>query len=262
MRRSLVLAGRRGATGALLGFLALVATATPGFAQGAAPAPERWEFELTPYAWLAGLTGDVAVGRRSVSIDASFSDIVKNIDFGAALTVEARRGPWGFLLDTMYLKASKDGDTPGPGFDRVDLEVSMGLIEPALAYRVADTGAVAVDILVGGRLWLAENELRFSGGVLPKLKLTDDKVWGDPIVGGRLQWRLTDKWFASLLADVGGFGVASDVTWQTFAAVGYRFNETWSAKLGYRAIGVHYESGGFELDVIQHGFLLGVGIRF
>jgi opacity protein-like surface antigen len=65
-----------------------------------------------------------------------------------------------------------------------------------------------------------------------------------------------------VLGDVGGFGIGSDLAWQAFGGITYEINDTWSLKAGYRAMGVDYENGSFKLDVISHGPVVGVGIRF
>jgi len=60
----------------------------------------------------------------------------------------------------------------------------------------------------------------------------------------------------------GGFGVSSDFDWDLLAAAGYQFNNSISAALGYRALGVNYSHEDFVFDVVQHGPIAGVVIRF
>ena len=43
---------------------------------------------------------------------------------------------------------------------------------------------------------------------------------------------------------------------------GYRFTDSFSVVLGYRAAGVDYENDGFVYDVVQHGPILGAVFRF
>lgn len=62
--------------------------------------------------------------------------------------------------------------------------------------------------------------------------------------------------------DIGGFGAASDLTWQAMAGFGWRFSENGGAFLGYRAIGTDYEDGGFTYDMVVHGPLLGLEFVF
>ena len=99
-------------------------------------------------------------------------------------------------------------------------------------------------------------------GVLQTRRFSDTQAWADPVLGTRLRVSLTDKWFAVVAGDVGGFGAASDFTWQAYGGNDYQFNERWSLKVGYRALGVDYENSGFKFDVVQHGPLIGLGIGF
>ena len=56
--------------------------------------------------------------------------------------------------------------------------------------------------------------------------------------------------------------MGSDLTWQAFGCLSYDINETWSIKAGYRALATDYENGGFKLDAVSHGPVVGLGIRF
>jgi hypothetical protein len=64
------------------------------------------------------------------------------------------------------------------------------------------------------------------------------------------------------LADIGGFNVSSDLTWQAMLLLGYRVNEKGSVGLGYRALGTDYTSGATTYDVVSHGLLLGYQYTF
>lgn len=49
---------------------------------------------------------------------------------------------------------------------------------------------------------------------------------------------------------IGGFGVASDVTWDLTGDVGYHWNDSLSFAVGYRALGVDYSHHGFVYNVV------------
>ena len=74
------------------------------------------------------------------------------------------------------------------------------------------------------------------------------------------------KWLFQLRADVGGFGIGSDFTWQGQADVGYRFSKLFQLGLGYRFIGIDYENGEgsdrFKYDVDTYGPVLRFGFHF
>ena len=73
------------------------------------------------------------------------------------------------------------------------------------------------------------------------------------------------SYFASPEANVGGFGVGSDLTWNVQAFVGYRttvFGQDTTFALGYRALYQDYHHKDFEWDVTMHGPVLGTALHF
>lgn len=54
----------------------------------------------------------------------------------------------------------------------------------------------------------------------------------------------------------------ADLDWDLAAGIGYHINETFSATLGYRALGVDYSEDGFLFDVVQQGPIRRLTIRF
>ena len=61
---------------------------------------------------------------------------------------------------------------------------------------------------------------------------------------------------------IGGFGAGSEVDWDVMGGVGYDFNKIFSMVVGYRALGVNYNKGGFVFDVVQQGPVLGLLFHF
>ena len=61
---------------------AAIGAGLPAHAQQAAGEPSGWTFQLTPYAWLANLEGNVATlpGLPPASVDVSFRDILENTE--------------------------------------------------------------------------------------------------------------------------------------------------------------------------------------
>jgi hypothetical protein len=83
-----------------------------------------WAFSFAPYFWAAGLSGDVAqFGLPAVDVDASFSDIFDNLEFGAMAIGEARSGPYSIFAGVMYTKTSGQAGTPR-GFLASDVELT------------------------------------------------------------------------------------------------------------------------------------------
>ena len=89
---------------------------------------------------------------------------------------------------------------------------------------------------------------------------TDD--WWDPYIGLRGRYNLNEKFYLSGKADIGGFGVGSDLIWQAEAAFGVHVSRNIFTELGYRALSVDYEQDGVVADTVTHGPQLTMGIEF
>lgn len=86
--------------------------------------------------------------------------------------------------------------------------------------------------------------------------------WFDPYVGFRARYNLNEKFYLTAKADIGGFGVGSDLTWTAEAALGWKVMRNLYSEIGYRAIGVDYEKDGLTYDMITHGPQMTLGITF
>ncbi|MCW1411893.1 hypothetical protein OLZ32_27115 [Rhizobium sp. 1AS11] len=64
------------------------------------------------------------------------------------------------------------------------------------------------------------------------------------------------------MADVGGYGVASDITLQGTATVGYNWTDTLASSVGYKALYTGYQEGGFQYDATQHGVFTRLAVKF
>jgi opacity protein-like surface antigen len=263
----------------LAAVLTLVACA-PAAAQTTGGQAGGWQFEFTPYLWAAGLKGDVQVGTLPLtSVDMKFTDILDVLDFALMGAFEARKGRWGFLFDAMYMKLSDSATATRTGAGPIgatltasaDVKVEQTMLAAAAAYRVSE-GRSPVDVIGGLRYTKLDvsgdiGASLFGGGPLGlgatgTVARSGDKDWVDPYVGVRLQHPIADRWTLVGYADVGGFGVGSDLTWQAAAGVNYAYSKSVSLKFGYRYMSIDYDKGGIVYDVTMQGPYLAVGIRF
>jgi hypothetical protein len=237
----------------------------PLFAQAQTPAPDAWQFEFTPYLWAAGVSGWTRVGARTptVKFDANFSDIVKNLDFGAMGTLEARNGRWAIIFDTFYVRLSKTSDPLLGGLlGTARMKGDETILQLAGAYRVLDSPVTPVDVLAGVRYTNLYSQLSFSQSVLlpngPSQSTTTN--WADGFAGVRASYVFSDKWSVVGYADAGTGG--TKYSWQLYGGVNYDFSKTIVAKLGYRVLTQKYEQPDFLYNVRTSGVFAGVGIRF
>ena len=246
------------------------------------PAVEAgWQFRVTPYAWVPGVTGDVTVRGHTANVDVNVFDLFDSgssgvqLDSLAALMgyVEARKGPWGIYGDAVWGKFDLTRGAVSQRNPIANLNLSARsnsglvyettMVESGLTYEVASWGAphsaTAMDVLGGARYWnqQADLSLAITGTVdLDSLGLkrsgsraiarSGTLEWVDPFVGLRVRHELSPGHELQFLGDVGGFGAGSDLTWQLFAGYAFDFtvaHSTLYGVVGYRALAVDYSEG-------------------
>ncbi len=242
----------------------LAASSVPLSAQS-----KDWTVELTPYVWLTGLGGEVATlpGFPPVEFNASFGDVLENLDGALMITGKVQVGRAGFLSDIVYAKLSLDRPTPGPFFSDAELETKNFIGTFTGVYRVVQSDKANLDLGAGLRVWNVETELLLVGaqigpGQIADRRIVSSETWVDPVIISSLDIPLTRRVGLRAVADIGGFGASSDFTWQAYGGVSFRLSKSIHSVLGYRYLDVDYEKDGFLYDVAQQGFLLGISLRF
>jgi len=257
---------------ALLGvILALVAgmgaaQAQNGSAGTSNTATNDWTFQVTPYLWMPSLTGSITgQSGRSASFDIGIGDVLSKLDGGFMLLGEARHKRWGILADFDFAKLSGNGEF-GPIFGEpsASLHEYIGTLEGG--YRFIDSDTFKLDGLAGFRVMSLGIALNFSGsGLAPPLSQDGGLTWADPLVGLRVIVPIgATGFFLNGFGDYGG-GWNNQLTYQLYGGIGYNFNQTISAYVGYRRLTMKQEGGSgrtFSVDINQQGPLIGVGIRF
>lgn len=235
----------------------------------------EWTFTVAPYAWFAGINGDVTVKGRVVDVDTSFSDLFDSLDFGFLGYLEAQRGRWGVFADLNYLDFSTDREATKSGAAiNAELELTQWIVEFGGLYNffkreIGGAGSERwffADAYLGGRYWDVDSdldvELATLGGPV-QAEFSQDASWVDPMVGARLQVDLPRRFLVHLRGDIGGFGIgeASHFTWSAMGLLGYRLADWATLLAGYRALSVNREDD-FETDVTMRGPIAGVAFTF
>ena len=220
-------------------------------------------FRIAPYLWGTWLDGTMGIGGNLTDVNVGFDDILKNLDFAAMGALELRNGRWGLGADLFYAEVSVEGQTPlGIFFTDARLKQRQFIGNFTASYAVYEDHSRVFDLFAGARVNYINLKMTLSGGPTPRISLSDDVTWVDPIIGGRYRASITDRWFYQIGGDIGGFGINSDLTWQAQGMLGYEFNELFSMGLGYRALGTDYSKDGFLYDIVSHGPVLGFEFKF
>jgi hypothetical protein len=230
----------------------------------ASAAEDGWSFEVTPYAWLAGLEGDVTVNGNKVEFDKSFSDLFDAVEVGGSVRLGAEYDRFlvGALVD--YFSLSTDELDVEDQPQRGSLDTDMLLTEVAIGYRVDGWAeGQSFGLMVGVRNLHMENDLQVNGVgassrdndvtdamfyVLPSVPVFPSKIDGlrfNPVLG------------------IGAGD--SDLVYELFPQFQYNITETVAARLGYRTVGWKFKGDNNddnELNINLAGLIAGLGVTF
>jgi len=230
---------------------ACLCAGTAAHAQNASA--ERWQFEASPYLWLAGVDGSIRVGDRSLDTSQSYDDILSDLDFGAMGTFEARKGRWAIFFDGVYTKVSDDAQSArGPVNGRLIQQIySLGA-----AWRALEQGPTTVDVLGGLRYNYVKPRIEVAG-----TRTEEHKDALDPFIGIRGTYPVSPRWSLVGYADVGTIS-GGDVSWQLYAGANYAIDDSKTFKIGYRRLQGDYDTGDIDIDTTLQGVYVGVGFLF
>lgn len=222
-----------------------------------------WWLTIAPYGWVTATEGDMGVAGRVVPVDISMNDTLEDLEFAFMIAVEAGIDRWVFGIDAIYAASSGSSALP-PGaapFTRATVDFDQFFGRADVGCQMIDREDAKLTAFVGMRYSYLSTEIILSGGA-PDLTADGSKSWVDPVVGIHGVWDLNSRWFLHGGGDIGGFGVNSDLIWQANAALGYRITGNLTALVGYRGLGVDYSDGGFLVDTVAHGPVIGLSLRF
>lgn len=245
-----------------IGRAAMVAAVLMAGSVGYAAEPQGWKFEITPYAWLAGMEGDVTVNGHEAEFDKSFSDLFDAVELGASLRLGAQYDRYvvGALVD--YFSLSTDeldvDDQPENG----SLDTKTLLTEAAVGYRIDGWAeGQSFVLMVGVRNLHLETDLEIDGhGTFSKDNDVTDAMFylvpSMPVFPSKIDGLR----FNPIL----GIGAGdSDLAYELFPQFQYQITDTMAARLGYRTVGWKFEdSDDNELNISMSGLIAGLGITF
>jgi len=227
------------------------------------PAPEEntWKYSIAPYLWFSGIDGQAGVNGIVADIDAPIGDLVDFLDFAGYLAFEAQKGDWGYYADFEYLKLSGSESGPnGPLIDKIKTSLEQFRIDAGIKYRIFHNDNTTIHLTAGAQYIYFSTDLEIQG--IQNTSIDGSENWIDPVIGIALNHQFNDQWNAHVTANIGGFGVSSDSTWQVLAGVGYSINDCWTLIGGYRHQYVDYENDGFLYDLNIGGPILGAVYNF
>ncbi len=123
-----------------------------------------WQHRAALYLWMAGLDGTSGNKLQTGKIEASFSDIMKNLEAEFMLDYRGKKDKWGVGLDLIYINIGPGPTVSGPNPAPVepptisadaDIDVEQWVVDFTGRYEIAKglellAGGHYVDVAIGG----------------------------------------------------------------------------------------------------------------
>ena len=223
-----------------LGRLLVVAFALAGVAR----AQEDWDVTIEPYVWVPALEGEgSAGGSPEVDFEIDYPGEL-SAALPLALRVESPSGR-SFTMDVLYARWTDDDGS-------IETESEISLVEAGAGVPLSEAWELAA-----GLRWIELGLDVEIGGA----DADADESWVDPWIGARGAVPIGGGWSVRGRADVGGFGVGSEFTWQALAVAAWG-SARWRFDLGYRALSLRFDEDDLDTELLAHGPILGVAFTF
>jgi hypothetical protein len=233
-------------------FAAILLAAAPAVASEGAG---DWQFTFQPYLLLPAMQGSAAVRGFDADVRVGRRDIIDNLEAGFLGYVELGNGRIAFGVDTNYMNLDA---TPERG--RLTASVSQTAVQPMVFLTVAD----GFELLAGVRYNRIRMELESPLPIIGERR--QSREWVDPIIGTRITQPIGGSARFGLLANIGGFGAASDIAVQVRPSLSFQVARWMAIDLGYQWVYMDYARGQgrdrFAYDVWTDGPILGATFRF
>jgi hypothetical protein len=199
-----------------------------------AAAPSGWRYTVSPYVWVATITGDVGADGAQGSTDSDYSFwALENLKGYLSAHFDARGAKWGWFADALYVDYGDD-------FTRPNLTTSLGVTGEI--YELGAVFALTKDfgfaVVAGAR----DVDLKVAVDLNPGPDGALRRAIVDPFVGVEYSHPIGKRWSVDARADYGGFNLESKSQAHVLAAFGYRFSDRLTAFGGYRYLKIDFES--------------------
>lgn len=254
--------------------------------QAYAQSNDDWKFQAMVYAYVPDIGGTTSFPTGDTPISVPSDAIVDKLDFAFMTTFEARKGRFGLFTDFIYLDASGNsagsldfslGPQQVPAGVSADLDLDIKATSWTLAGEYAlidtprtDTPHTTLHALAGTRFLDLKQNLGYSlsADVGPLVgpgrsgEVEVSSTYWDAVIGikGQVAFGGNGEWTIPYYADVGTG--ESDLTWQVFGGVGYRFASWGSVVGGWRHMAYDFESGSKVESLDLDGPMLGLSLNW
>ena len=222
--------------------------------------PSEPDWKVSAYLWAMALDGVVEIGPIEADFDLSFSDLLKDLNYGAAVVITREWGRNVLVADLSYYSLSPD-DITTPLGGSISTDLNMPLLQLYYGRKTA-LGNGFAGWLVGARYMELDTKLAWT----PNLPIDITRVrraspdFTDFLVGGFYQASIGEKWNLNLQGDFGVGG--SDHSWTVQMFFQRKLQSGNAVLLGFRVMDIDFDDKLpndelFKYDARMSGLTLG-----
>jgi hypothetical protein len=228
--------------------------------KAARPQAKHARFIVAPYGWMVGISAETGVRDLAATLDISFSDLVRHLNFGFMGTAEGAYGPWLGIVDGVYASLGAERTlSRGRVQPELDFKIKLLISQAFVGYTVKPAPEVDVDIFAGSRLWAVRSTLDVATQAA-STERSKSPTWADAIGGGRVRWRVTPQWQFTVSGDGGAGG--SKATGEGMAGLNYDLSKHWSLFGSFRYLYENYHKNDYFFTGHLSGPVLGGSYRW
>jgi hypothetical protein len=226
---------------------------------------KKYSLFLELYMFAPSMSGTVGIGRlENTFVCVPAGKLLSYFQIGGMLYAEVHNDRFAYTSDLFYASMGQDASGKN-GVLNGKANVKQFWWELEGLYRVQPW----LEFGVGARINSVNDELNINvagpSGTINK-NAKKGATWVDPLIVTRLKTVISEKWLLQLRADMGGFGIGSQFTWQLQPDIYYRASKLMQFGLGYRVISNNYNSGSgdnrFLFDIEEYGPQIRIGFNF
>lgn len=227
----------------------------------------KWNFEFSAGAWNSGMVGDLTANSLPGYIKLTVGDKFEGPDFSYFAEFEARKNKLILIAQFTSINQTGNGTFVNSPYSVSHSTARPLFVTAGLSFEFYKNESLDVQLFGGARWNYIRNQIAtdmVSGGTR---KEEENRGFIDPLAGARFQYKpfkcgVPGNLYLKGYFDLGGFGLVSFLTFQSYLSAGYEFNENFSLRLGYRYLDVHYGSGNYLYDAGIQGFEFAATTRF
>lgn len=211
-------------------------------------ANDQWRFSGEIYGAFANIDGYAEADNKPIPISLSTKTLLQHLHAASMYHFEAfNKSGWGIGTDYGYMdvrQSNSDMSIPVPGFRHASGKASVRqAIFEGFGFKRFALGSGSIDYLMGGRYW--DNNIV---GDLNDTTTRMDESWTDVFAGFRVNQPITQSIDFIARADIGGFGLTSQSTYNAYVGAEWLATKHLSFNVIYKSLWVNHEDDSAYID--------------